>query len=184
MTFSSHTTDTPRQVLERFYEAEKHYMQTGGANAGASFDAMGATLDPNVVLHQSPDLPFGGDYIGFERYKKWSLAMSTYFDKVDVQQPDFFEKDGTVVVVCRLITRSRSTGAVMDLPMVQVITVKNGKITEFRPFYWNVPEFVAAAKSNYEQEIRRNCHGDDETRRFSRNAFSLLRSGDSLLACR
>jgi hypothetical protein len=27
--------------------------------------------------------------------------------------------------------------------MVQVVTVEDGRITEFRPFYWNVAEYVA-----------------------------------------
>ncbi len=49
--------ETAIGVLERFYEAERLYMQTGGADAGASFDRMAATIDHNVHLHQSPDLP-------------------------------------------------------------------------------------------------------------------------------
>ena len=35
----------------------------------------------------------------------------------------------------------------MVLPMTQVVTVKDGKITDFRPFYWNVPAYVAAASA-------------------------------------
>ena len=44
------STGTPRQVLERFYEAERDYMR-GGDSGNAGFDAMQATLDPEVVLH-------------------------------------------------------------------------------------------------------------------------------------
>lgn len=139
------TYPTPKEVLERFYEAERRYMKAGGANAGASFDEMGSTLDSEVVLYQTPDLPYGGEYIGYERYKEWSIAMSKYFDLVDVQDPEFFEKDEKVVVVCKLITRSRASGELLKLPMAQVVTVRDGKIIEFRPFYWNVPAYVAAA---------------------------------------
>ena len=74
--------------------------------------------------------------------------MSTYFDQVQVKDPEFFEKGNQVVVVCRLVSRSRLTGQIMDLPMVQVVTVTDGKIKEFRPFYWNVPEYAAAAHGN------------------------------------
>ena len=45
------------KLLGQFYEAERRYMQAGGPSAGASFDEMAATLDPNIQLHQSPDLP-------------------------------------------------------------------------------------------------------------------------------
>ena len=133
--------NTPKQTLERFYDAERRYM-AGGASFEEAFKPI---LAPDVVLHQSPDLPWGGEYIGFERYKDWAAAMSAVFASVDIQNAEFFEADNKVVVVCRLVTRSRLTDAVMDLPMVQVVTVKDSKITDFRPFYWNVPDYAAAA---------------------------------------
>lgn len=74
--------------------------------------------------------------------------MSTIFDQLQVQDQEFFESEDKVVVICRFVTRSRLTGAVQNLPMAQVVTAKDGKITEFRPFYWNVPEYVSAARGN------------------------------------
>ena len=135
--------DTPRQVLARFYEAERRYMQAGGA----SFEEFAATLADNVVLHQSPDLPWGGEYIGPHRYEEWARAMNAVFDRVDMQEVEFFEQGNKVVVVGRLVTRVRATGETMDLPMTQVVTVKEGKIIDFRPFYWDVPAYVAAVQS-------------------------------------
>ncbi len=73
--------------------------------------------------------------------------MSAIFDRVDAQDPEFFEKGNTVVIACTLVTRVRATGKEMKLPMVQKVTVENGKITEFRPFYWNVPAYTAAAQA-------------------------------------
>ncbi len=136
-----------KQVLQDFYDAERQFMQAGGTTGGASFDDMASTLDEKVVLHQSPDLPFGGEYVGHERYKQWADAMCAIFDKVDASDPEFFEKDDTLVITCTLVTRIRATGQEMSLPMVQVVTVKKSKIVEFRPFYWNVPEYIAAAKA-------------------------------------
>jgi ketosteroid isomerase-like protein len=133
------------QVLERFYEAERRYMQAGGAKGGASFDDMAATLHPDVILHQSPDLPWGGEYVGHQGFKDWSIAMSDCFDYLDVKDPEFFEMADKIVIVCRLTTRSRLHGNEMSRPMAQVVTVKDGKISEFRPFYWNVPDYVRAA---------------------------------------
>ena len=137
---------TPRQVLEAFYEAEKRYMQTKASGKEGSFDEIAATLDPSVTLHQSPDLPFGGEYVGHEQYEQWALTMSSIFDKLEVAEQQRFEKDNVVVVVCRFKTRSRRNGSSQDLPMAQVVTVKDGRITDFRPFYWNVPVYVSAAQ--------------------------------------
>ena len=137
----SHTS--PRQVLERFFEAERRYMQEAG-----SFEELRATMADDVVLHQSPDLPWGGEYAGPKRYEEWARAMSAVFDQVDMQNPQFFEQGDTVVIVGTLVTRLRATGETMELPMAQVVRVEAGKITEFRPFYWNVPAYVEAARIN------------------------------------
>lgn len=134
---------TPQEVLEDFYAAERIYMAAGGVPAGASFDGIGATLHPDVQLHQSPDLPWGGEWRGYEGFKGWSVEMSRHFDVVDVQDAQFLTTDNQVVVLCTLTTRSRATGKTLSAPMVQVVTVEDGRITEFRPFYWNVPDYVA-----------------------------------------
>ena len=137
----SHTS--PREVLERFFEAERRYMQAAG-----SFEELRATMADDVVLHQSPDLPWGGEYAGPRRYEEWARAMSAVFDRVDMQNPRFFEQGDTVVIVGTLVTRLRATGETMALPMAQMVRVKAGKITEFRPFYWNVPAYVEAAQKS------------------------------------
>ena len=136
---------TPKDALLRFYEAEANYMKAFQQNGVASFDEMRKTLAPDVVLHQSPDLPFGGDYVGYEGYERWAATMGSIFDKLEVTEQEFFVQAEKVIVVCRFITRSRINGSVQDFPMAQVVTVRNGKIVEFRPFYWNVPAYVAAA---------------------------------------
>jgi ketosteroid isomerase-like protein len=129
---------SPRDVLDQFYAAEKEYVA-----AGATFDGLAATLHPEVVLHQPPDLPWGGDWQGHEGFKAWSVEMTRHFDRIDVQDAEFFTSDDQVVVKCDLTIRSRATGRTVSGPMVQVVTVKDGKITDFRPFYWNVAEYVA-----------------------------------------
>lgn len=134
---------SPREVLEDFYAAERIYMAAGGVPAGASFDGIGATLHPDVQLHQSPDLPWGGEWHGYEGFKGWSVEMSRHFDVVDVQDAQFLTTGNQVVVLCTLTTRSRATGETLSAPMVQVVTVVDDRITEFRPFYWNVPDYVA-----------------------------------------
>ncbi len=133
----------PVAVLERFYEAEGDYMNAGGAAGGASFKALAATLDPDVVLHQSPDLPWGGESHGHAGYEDWARRMSEAFDQLEVKDRQLFCVGDTVVAVCRLVTRARSTGEILDAPMAQVVTVRGDRIIAFRPFYWNVPEYQA-----------------------------------------
>ncbi len=134
----------PVAVLKRFYDAEGAYMNAGGTSGGASFAPLAATLDPEVVLHQSPDLPWGGEFHGHAGYEDWARQMSEAFDQLEVKDRQLFAEGDTVVAICRLVTRSRSTGVVVDAPMTQVVTVEGERIVEFRPFYWNVPDYRAA----------------------------------------
>ena len=62
-----------------------------------------------------------------------------------MQDAEFVEIGNKVVVLCNLETRAVLTGETFKYPMVQVVTVEKGKIVDFRPFYWHVPSYVAAA---------------------------------------
>ena len=74
------------EVIARFYAAEADYMNAGGAD----FAAMAATLDPEVVLHQSPDLPWGGEFRGHAGYEDWARQMSAAFDRLEVKDTRTF----------------------------------------------------------------------------------------------
>ena len=134
---------TPIEVITRFYKAENAYMSAGGGDAGASFADMAATLDPEVVLHQSPDLPWGGEFHGHKGYEAWARQMSRAFDRLEVNDTRFFTDGDMVVITCRLVTRSRATGETLDLRMAQTVRTRGGRSVEFRPFYWNVPAYQA-----------------------------------------
>ena len=134
---------SPADVVERFYAAEAAYMNAGGGD----FSVMAATLDPEVVLHQSPDLPWGGKFHGHGGYEDWARRMGAAFDRLEVRERRFFADGDTVVVACRLLTRARASGETLDLPMTQVIRVRRERIVEFRPFYWHVPVYRAAVGS-------------------------------------
>lgn len=138
---------SPGEVVEQFYTAEAVYMNAGGADAGVSFAGLAATLDPSVVLHQSPDLPWGGTFRGHGEYEDWARQMSRAFDRLEVKDTRLFENGDTVVITCRLVTRSRASSETLDLPMTQVVRVRDGRIVEFRPFYWNVPAYREAVRS-------------------------------------
>lgn len=44
--------------------------------------------------------------------------------------------------------RARATGRVLDFPILQTITVEDGRITEIRPFYWDTAQVASACSSD------------------------------------
>ncbi len=55
-------------------------MQTKASGKEATFENIAATLDPSVFLHQSPDLPFGGEYVGHEQHEQWAITRTSIFE--------------------------------------------------------------------------------------------------------
>lgn len=73
--------------------------------------------------------------------------MSSYFDVVDVRDPVFVEGEGGLVIMTgTLRTRSTKSGEEMLKPMCQVVSAVDGKLTEFRPYYWNVQDYCKLAR--------------------------------------
>jgi uncharacterized protein len=128
--------DPPAEVLRRFYAAELAYLAAGGPGK-ADFAPIAATLDPDVVMHQAAGLPYGGDWTGPSGIEAFFAAMSETWEHLDVREPRFIEDGNTLVVLCELVVRSRARGIELRAPMVQVITVRDGLIVDFRPFYWD-----------------------------------------------
>jgi len=110
--------------------------------AERDFAWMASTLSPDIKLSQTPALPYGGEYRGHAGFQDWSRRMAEYFEVVDVQDSEIFEREGsgTVVVLGRVHLKVRRTGQELEFPLVQTVTVdtEKGLITEIRPIYWDV----------------------------------------------
>lgn len=104
------------------------------------------TLASDIVLYQTPDLPYGGEYHGIDGFLRWGKIMGSLFSKVDVQPTNVLENEDDVIVISTITLRVRKTGRELVNPFVQHVKVDReaGKITEFRPFYWNVKGLVEA----------------------------------------
>ena len=106
------------------------------------FAGMAATLSPDMKLVQAPDLLWGGVYHGHAGFQKWSETMASYFDGLEVTDPQVFEQSGSdsVVVHSVLKLRVRKNGEKLERPLIQIIKVDRVKevITEITPFYWDV----------------------------------------------
>ena len=127
-------------ALQRFYAAEGTYMKAGGATSRR----WPPRSTPRWCFTSRPTCPGVASSDGHAGYEDWARRMSAAFDQLEVKDLRLFAQGNTVVAACRLVTRSRATGAVVDAPMTQVVTVQDELIVDFRPFYWNVPAYVAA----------------------------------------
>jgi hypothetical protein len=135
---SNKSLPTAKEILERFYNAERIYMAAPPGEADSSI--LAPTLAPDVKLIQSPDLPYGGTFEGVDGFLEWARQMNELFSGVDVQDPEVLEGENKAVVLSTVQFTVRRTGEVLRRPLVQIVKVdrERGVITEMKPVYWDV----------------------------------------------
>ncbi|MEV0322392.1 nuclear transport factor 2 family protein [Streptomyces sp. NPDC050658] len=130
-------------VLTAMYEAESRYLAAGGPGK-ASFALLAPYFAPDVVMHQAESLPYGGVWRGHDGMARFFVAMAETWESFEIGDQEFLATGGTVVVRTRVRARARATGRELTFPVLQTIAVRDGRITEVRPFYWDTGEIAAA----------------------------------------
>jgi ketosteroid isomerase-like protein len=121
-------------ALERFYAAEADYLAAGGPGK-ADFSGMAAHLAPDVVMHQAASLPYGGTWRGHDGMERFMAAMSEAWTGLTFLEQHRAVDGATAVVLNRCAFRARATGRELETSVLQWITVRDGLVREFRPFY-------------------------------------------------
>lgn len=129
---------------------------TAGLRAG---DVPGCLelLDDDIVFSEAGSLPFGGEYQGKDGFKRLLHAVGRDF-RIDLDEPVI--GDAGTFVVARVLGRvtSRATGRAMDMQVVDLYEVRDGRITRVDVFYKDPQaltelcrDLAAAAFSSTEQ---------------------------------
>lgn len=136
------TTDAVA-VLEGMYAAETQYLTAGGPGK-ASFKSLAPFFAPDVVLHQAEALPYGGTWRGHQGVERFFVAMSQTWESFEMVEQTYLATEGTVVVLTQVHARARATSQELNYPILQTVTVEEGRITEVRPFYWDTAAIATA----------------------------------------
>ncbi|MFI0486515.1 nuclear transport factor 2 family protein [Actinomadura sp. 9N215] len=130
-------------ALHGFYAAEAEYLSAGGPGK-ADFGGMAAHLAPDVVMYQAEVLPYGGTWRGHDGMERFMAAMSDAWSSLAFLEQRFAVDGETVATYNRCVFQSRPTGRTLETSIMQWITVRDGLVTEFRPFYLDTSAVLAA----------------------------------------
>lgn len=133
----------PVAVLKGMYAAESRYLAAGGPGK-ADFATLAPFFAPDVVLFQAEGLPYGGIWRGHAGLEKFFLVMSGTWEVFDLVSQEFLATENPVVVRTHVHARARATGRELDFPILQTITVEEGRIAEVHPFYWDTAAIARA----------------------------------------
>ncbi len=137
------------EVVKRFESLMVQRLNEGeGPSDEERLQQILALLDEDVVFHVCPSLPHGGDHVGHQGFfnlrdaftKAWILVSGGNHEYVDVG-----DGERAIVLTNPSIFKSRQSGRVISFRMVELITVRDGKIVEFIPFYWDTVPLAEAA---------------------------------------
>ena len=123
-----------RKIVEEYYTTLR-----GNQDA-----VMRKFVDPQVAVHIPLSLPWRGEYRGYDGFKKSADWFFGVWD--DLQMRDLrFVGDGTsdkVFAVSRVTGKSKATGESLEMPLAEMFTLRDGKIIEVRPFYFDTAEML------------------------------------------
>ncbi len=134
-----HEQQNSLATLTRFYEAESAYLATGGGD----FSGIAATLDPECVIYQPASLPYGGAWRGHKGFEAWMQAFAQQWSSLEVRDAEIYPNGEVVVSKGHAYAIAKASGMHLDWPLLQFFRMRENKILELRPFYWDTAALLA-----------------------------------------
>jgi ketosteroid isomerase-like protein len=135
------------EVVRRF-EALMAAREDGGPDAVQKrFAEIMSLLDENVAFRPTESVPgHGGEWFGHHGFLDMCKAYGTVW-----HPPEDFEIElrdagaDTVVVLASFTRRAKATGTSIPIKMVEIVTVRDGRITELVPYFHDTVPMLDAA---------------------------------------
>jgi uncharacterized protein len=107
-----------------------------------------AYFDPKIRIYEPANLPYGGLYIGHEGFYQLFERLSETFDNLTIPPSAIADAGLSVIAMTTLQGITRQSGIQVSMPLNEVFVVRQGKVTEIRPFYWDSAAIVSAIAGN------------------------------------
>jgi uncharacterized protein len=102
-------------------------------------------LSPDIVVHEAPSLPYPGDHQGYDGFLRLADAFNSVWEIVSDLDLTFMDAgEAHVVVRVAFDVVTRSTGVPLRLRLVEVYTVRDGRIADLDVYYRDTAAIVEA----------------------------------------
>ena len=127
------TTAVTKRVIEGIYDAAKK-----GDMAGILAD-----FHPDMVLHEAASLPWGGTYKGVPAVVEGLSAVFAHYDLAGLVVERVFADGEWGASLIRL---PRKDDPSIEMTMSEHYHVRDGKVVEAWPFYWDTAAVLETAQ--------------------------------------
>jgi uncharacterized protein len=140
------------EVVRRYAAMATHSLPEDGA--GTSAEQRLANLlemvDPQVRIPVAASLPYGGEHVGHQGFLELGEKFGKTWDVIDSGSAGYADiGDDRVVAFYSPAFKSVATGRVVSFRMVEILTVRNGKIAEVVPYYFDTAELLQAITTEH-----------------------------------
>ncbi len=108
-------------------------------------DAMRKIIAKDAVYDQAEGLPYGGRYLGFDKWLEMFQKAQSLFDLRIEGEPVYYSSDSSAdeVMICfTIVCTSKKTHKQITMPIAEYYKVKKGLVVEIRAFYFDTKAFV------------------------------------------
>lgn len=127
-------------IVRNFDEAVVH---------AADIDLAMTYAHPDITVREAPGLPYGKVYMGRQGLVELMEDVGSHWEFLEPLQMRFFAAGETdELVVSRVTSRARvrSTGEEVPFLVTEWITVRDGKVADVEPFYWDQAPLLAGSR--------------------------------------
>ncbi len=123
-------------VVGRYYAA---------ANVG-QFERVYDLLAPDAVLIEPESLPYAGRWEGLEAWRRFGTLFQSIWRPEVVGPVELFPNGDRVAARFVMRLASQATGRVVDMPLMEVFTVRDGRIAALEVFYADTAQMLDALR--------------------------------------
>lgn len=98
------------------------------AFAGGDFEKLRTFLAPDIEWRTTPNVPFTGNYVGLDEFFRGMDEWTSAFEGVTTQVEEMIDTGEHVIVHHRMRARGRDSGVEVNLPIYQVVAVRDGQL--------------------------------------------------------
>lgn len=114
------------------------------AYARRDFAAFYALLDPDIEVRQTRQLPWGGEYRGYDQVRGLFTKVAELTETTPTPE-EYVESGETIVAIGRLSGRAKLTGKAIDVRVVHAWTLRDGRVIRYDA-YMDAPAMLEALR--------------------------------------
>jgi ketosteroid isomerase-like protein len=100
------------------------------------------SLSDSVEVIQSPELPWGGHYVGHEGIQKFLASLSHHIESKVVLER-LIDSGNQIVAVGQTVGKAKATNLEFEVPMVHVWSFHEGAVVRFEAYIDNATMLAA-----------------------------------------